>query len=383
MPGITKQELESLVVRREGPCVSIYMPTERAGGDTKQNPIRLKNLIGQAADGLEQAGVRSLESQAILRDATALLADTLFWQRQSDGLALFMAPGFFLGFRQPLPFSELALVGPRFHVKPLLPLLSSHGRFYLVALSQHEVRVFRGTTYGVDELQIADVPESLADALKFDEFEAELQYHTATAGQGLHGRRPAIFHGHGAGGDIEHDSILRYFRKVDQGLSEVLDGAPLVLAGVEYLHPIYAAANTYANLVPEGVRGNPESMSASELHSLAWPIVRARLEAERATAVERFLGQIGTGIASEDVAETVRAAAEGRVDLLFVDVTGHAWGVLDRDTLEVHAEDGPSPENADLLDQAAVHTLRNGGKVYALPPHEMPVQAPVAAVFRY
>jgi len=44
--------------------------------------------------------------------------------------------------------------------------------------------------------------------------------------------------------------------------------APLVLAGVEYLFPIYQEANTYPDLVEEGITGNPENLKPEELHDL-------------------------------------------------------------------------------------------------------------------
>ena len=38
----------------------------------------------------------------------------------------------------------------------------------------------------------------------------------------------------------------------------------------------------------------------------------------------------------------------------------------------------------DLVDVAASYTLRNGGRVFALPPEKIPAQdSPIAAIYRY
>ncbi len=37
-------ELKNLVQNPQYPCVSLYLPVERLGGETRQNPIRFKNL---------------------------------------------------------------------------------------------------------------------------------------------------------------------------------------------------------------------------------------------------------------------------------------------------------------------------------------------------
>jgi len=42
---LSRDELKSLMQKKETPCVSIYMPTYRTSPQTKQNPIRLKNLL--------------------------------------------------------------------------------------------------------------------------------------------------------------------------------------------------------------------------------------------------------------------------------------------------------------------------------------------------
>ena len=48
MDLLPRRELEGLILEREGPCVSIFLPTHRAGAETQQDPIRLKNLLGEA-----------------------------------------------------------------------------------------------------------------------------------------------------------------------------------------------------------------------------------------------------------------------------------------------------------------------------------------------
>ena len=86
-------------------------------------------------------------------------------------------------------------------------------------------------------------------------------------------------------------------------------------------------------------------------------------------ALERFDKQIGTGHASADVREIVRAASTGRVEHLFLSENGAVPAAVDG--------------GADLLDTAAVQTLRHGGDVQTLPETSMPPGSPMCAVFRY
>ncbi|MGH8601563.1 MAG: hypothetical protein ACREXR_01905, partial [Gammaproteobacteria bacterium] len=50
----------------------------------------------------------------------------------------------------------MAVVEHRFHLKPLFPLISGDGTFYLLALSQNEVRLFKGSRYHINELGLGD-----------------------------------------------------------------------------------------------------------------------------------------------------------------------------------------------------------------------------------
>jgi len=145
------------------------------------------------------------------------------------------------------------MVSHHFHLKPLLPLLTNNGYFYILALSQNEVRLLKATHSSVKEVALPEsVPSSLAEAIKYDQAEKVLESHSsasaATRSKG--GRRPMMFHGQGVGLDNEKQTILHYFQQIDRGLHELLhdEMAPLVLAGVEFLLPIYHEANTYPHL---------------------------------------------------------------------------------------------------------------------------------------
>ena len=382
-----RDDLRTLMGKYKGLCVSIYMPTHRAGRGIQQDSIRLKNLLGEAEEALTLSGLRTPEAQELLEPAEKLLQDGLFWQHQSDGLALFLSPEAFRSYRLPFDFEELVVVTDRFHIKPLLPLLSG-GQFYVLALSQNEVRLLQGTRYSVSEVDLEGMPESLAETLRYNDPEKRFQFHTSTRTPGGKGQRPAIFHGHGvASADDPKDYISRYFHQVDEALQDLLrdEQVLLVLAGVDYLHPIYKEANAYPYLVDEGIEGNPEELSAEELHERAWAIVQPLfLAAQKEAAAEyKQLAGVGSEQASNDLKEIVPAAYHGRVETLFVTVGLQKWGSFDPDTNVVHLYEEAEPGDEDLLDFAAVQTLLNGGTVYAVELEKVPDGASLAAVFRY
>lgn len=387
MVVLTRSDLQMLIEERGDPAVTITMPTHRASDRIQQDPIRLKNLLDEAEDKLVAWGLRAPEAESLLQPMHDLTAMEDFWRYSSDGMALFRTADAFHLYRLPLSMDAEVRVSDRYHLKHLMPLLSGDGRFFILALSQDEVRLLHGTRDQVVQVELRHVPPSLAEALKYDDPERRLQWHTSTvtpAGS----PRPAVFHAHGlASADDPKDHIRRYFRKVDAGLHEMLAGeqAPVVLAAVEYLIPLYLEVTDYPHILEEGVTGSPEEMSPSELHDRAWGIVAPRFQQERREAERRFRQLYGQGsaLASRDVAEVVRAAYAQRVDTLFVPVGLHRWGRFDASSLAVERHEEEQVGDDDLLDLAAVHTYVNSGTVYALDAAEVPGGGEVAAIMRY
>jgi len=387
MDMLTDNDLWILMKKSDGRRVSVYMPTHRMGQEIQQDSIRLKNLLGKAENRLVAGGLRTPDVQTLLEPARDLLSDDLFWQHQSDGLAIFLSSDGLRYYRLPLDFEPVVVVGDRFHVKPLLPLLSGNGRFYILALSQQEVRLLQGTRFNVSEIELEKVPAGLAQALRYEDAQKTIQFHTSTTTPGGRGERPAIFHGQGtASADEQKEHILRYFRQVDEGLHEILveTRIPLVLAGVEYLLPLYREANTYPHLVDEGIEGNPEQLRVEELHARAWSIVEPLFLAAEEEAAGRYRQLAGSGSeqASDDLTKVVPAAYVGRVEELFVARDAQRWGTFDPANHEVQIHDDVEP-GKDLLDFAAIHTFLNRGAVYATEPEQVPSETSLAAVFRY
>lgn len=384
MEILTIEELQALAEQSRNPSISIFLPTHRARPETQQDPIRFKNLLRQAERQLLDSGMGPRELEKLLQPAQDLLDTATFWLFSYDGLAVFLADGDFHTFRLPFRVEELVTVGSSYYVKPLLPLFTNNGHFYLLAISQNEVRLFEGTRHSVGQIDLPEaLPRSLEDTLPEGTPERMLQYHTGTQSGG----RSAIFHGHGAGEEDQKVRIERYLNVVDAGVRPLLRGqrTPLVLAGVDYLLPLYRKVSEYGDIVEEGVTGNPERMSPEDLHERAWGLVEPRFHRETEDALAQFRQLAGTGRVTDRIDEVVQAARQGRVDRLVLSPDTPVWGALDRDSGQVlhHAAERTLADDVALADFAATQTLRNGGTVYAVQREMMPTDSPAVAILRY
>ena len=378
MNELSKDELRLLIEKGKAPCLSIYMPTHKAGAEVQQNAIRLKNLLKEAEERLVTGGRRAADVEKLLEPVQALVKNNPFWRQQSSGLAIFLCPDFFRTYRLPVDFQPSVVLAERFHVKPLLPLFNTEGRFYVLALSQKDIRLLECSRYSVKETRPEGVPRNIDEVLKYDVFEKQLRNRPGMSG--ATGQK-----GSSAWTDYGKENIQRYLQQVEKGLKPYLkeERAPLVFAGVDYIFAMYREANAYPYLLETAINGNPDQMSAEDLQALAWPVAEPWFRKEQEEARVRYRQSIGTGLASNNLEEIVPAAHHGRIGYLFVEVGQEKWGTFNSQTGKAVLHAGAKKGDEDLIDFAAIQTLGGGGKVYAIGRDAMPDREPVAALFRY
>lgn len=379
--------LEQLLQPSEQWRTSMLMFIQQEPDKRRENLIRLKNLLREATEQLEACGVENnKETARLLAPAEALTKDPSFPSRQGQGAAIYLENGQGRGYLLPWsPDHEQALVARHFYIRPLLPALSD-SRFFILDLSLGSIRLLRCNQHGTERVALPDdVPQSMAEALRWDDPESQLQWHTG-AGSKTPSGRAALFHGHGVGADeTKKEDILRYFHLLDGALSNLLstEDAPLVLAGVDYLLPLYEEANTYNHLAEESVTGNHQHLEDEALHELVWPAIAPRFQSVQDEALQRFGHLTAEELATDDLADILSGAYQGRLETLFLDPEAQRWGSFDgrRNSVTINETAGPCDE--ELLNVAAIHTLKNGGAIYLTDADRMPNGQPAAAILRF
>ncbi len=381
MDHFGRDQLKELFQVTAGPAVSIYMPTHRKGPDVAAQPLRLRAALQQAKGLLSDSGVAKPES--LLTPFEDLVGDEEFWRHQADGLAMFASDGLTKLYRLPAAVPDLVVVAPTFHTRPLVEFLQAPERYWVLALSQNEVRLWEGTVSGLTPVNLETVPTNLRSALGFQIEKDRLSMHSS----GGHGNKP-MFHGHGAGKDDTKSELEQFFRKVDSGVQSLLadEIGPIILAAVDYYHPIYRNISKLENLAPDGIDGNVNDWDPARLHDAAWPIARAGVDRKIDRALELWENSYGRGKVESDLAAAARLAVAGRIRLLLSEKGRNIWGRLDPVTgnVEVIQEGGADPggDAVDLVDEIAEIALQHGGRALALVPERMPTKTGLAVVLR-
>ncbi|MCJ7468308.1 MAG: hypothetical protein MUO53_16640 [Maribacter sp.] len=382
---ITKKKVLELSEIHSTFCVSIFIPTHRAGKETisGKDALNLKNQLKDIKLKLSQKGMSVQDIEKFVKPINDLVNDSKFWRHQSDGLVIFLSDNLYEKYTVPVYFEEFNYLSNEFYLKPLMPLFNSDGLFYLLTLKMDEVKFYEGTRHSITEIVIDDlVPSQIEDRVGYDYEQKSLQSrsHQGNKGDGM-------FHGHGDSESELKNELMRYFRAIDKGLMTILHDdqkPPLVVCSLDFHFPIYREVNSYQNLFPQHISGNPADKDVFLLHEEAWELLQPYFSKTRQEKLDQFSKFIGTGRTSSDINEILPAALEGNVDTLFLENRADIFGVYNPSTQEINIQDTHQIPNVSLMNLVAMKVLIKGGTVYLFEKEDMPdVSSKINALFRY
>jgi hypothetical protein len=376
----SRSDLDELVAIDARPAVSIYLPTHVAGREIRQDPIRLKNLLSSAAERLS-AIWRKPEVEEFLGPAEALVGDEEFWRHQQQGLAVFLARGFNRIHKLPITVPEETLLGEHFHIKPLLPLLEDAGSFWLLTISAKHTRLYHGSRWEFAEDKGIDLPQGVGKIRTMTDYE-ETHYGSPV------GRRGGLAKAQSFGDDpdqIRKDELLEFLHRIVPPVDPLIkrSPAPVIIAADPEIGGHFREIAGWKEIEPHGISENPDALPEDELHRRAYALVEPKLAETRAAAVDRLNALLAAGKATTKPEEIVKAARYARIDTLFLTGDDHLWGWFDEAEDRVVAHGSAADGDLDLLDFAALMTLRQGGSVTFVAREALPPPGLAAAILRY
>jgi hypothetical protein len=376
--------LRELLTDEHPPCVSLYQPTHRTLPDKRQDPIRYKNLLRELQGSLgERYAARDV--RAISAPFEELARDEAFWLRRTEGLAILASVTRFEVFNLQRAVPERVVVADSFHVKPLLRIVQSADRYHVLALSREDVKLYEGNRDVLDEVELNDLPTTIAAALgeeltePYQGFHGVGPYHAAGGAVGIR-------HGRGQKKDEVDLDRERFFRVVDRGISAHYSrptGLPLILAGLpENVAGFRAIAHNTA-IVDAAIELDPGALSLDELREHAWRAIEPTYLERLEDLSERYRLNRSRGLGAEDPDAIAEAAVIGRVRTLLVDATRLLPGRIDMRTGKITQARLGDPRTDDVLDDLAEAVVRMKGEAIVVPTQRMPSTTGVAAIFRF
>lgn len=383
MSIINKEEFLDLSGFNNEICVSIFIPTQRAGKEVleEKNQKHLKSMWKEVRMKLQERGISSERINVIGEPIVKLMEDKNFWRHQSDGLAVFASEGIIRKYTLPINFEAFNYIGKEFYLKPLAPAFTENGRFYLLELQIFKVKFYEATRYSIGEVDIEDLtPSRLEDRVGYDYEEKQRNHETSSM------RGASVTHGYDAANRDRKNEFLRFFRAVDKGLDTILhdEKVPLVIACQDYLFPIYQEATSYKNLYDQCVPGNPSDYkNMFELHEKAVEQLKPFFDKEREEKLKKY-NELPRDKTSTQITDIIPSVYEGKVDTLFLENREDIFGTFDEEKMSVEVHNEQREDSVSLMNLAAKKVIEQGGSVFLVESAFMPEkESKMNALLRY
>lgn len=381
---LSKEAFSELANFSASCCVSAYLPTHQAGVEVNEraDAVAFKNILQRIQNNLRSKDMEQAAIDRVVEAGYALLKDDGFWLDLSKGLAVFMAEGYMKYVKMPFVPKEKMLINTSFLAGPLVPLITNRDHFYLLTLSKKQAKIFRGDAFGLTPIPLDEMPNGVDDVVHFEEKEGQNLWRTESSGAG----EGTNYHGAGGGKPEDKDNVALYLDEVEETLwKEVLheEKAPLLLAGVEYLLPIFRQVTSYQHVWDDVITGNHDHDDLSSLHKKAMEKMAPYFERRAKKALEDYGNHLSAGLSTSFPEDVIPAAYYSRVSQLFAAKDEHIWGTFDEQNnkLTIHEEQREGDECQ--LDKAVIKTLLNGGEVFFLEKEQVPAAGKIAALMRY
>lgn len=382
---LVKKDFQKFATHTEPHSVSIYLPMFKRGKEQNQgiSEAHLKSCIREVHGILLAQGMSEKVAGKYLKPIKELVEDIAIWRNPSEGMVIFLSKEMGMQYyKLPIKFNVFAYVSDHHYLLPLLSLYSNDSSFYLLELSQDHVKLFEGNMFEMEDLFVSELaPERLEEAVGFDYEQKMLQFRS---GHSLYSQ--GAFHGHGEGKDDERKEVSNFFREINKGVVATIQkkNAPLILACVDWLYPLYKEVNTYPNLHPDYISGDPEFKNTNEMHKQAWSLIQDLQSKMRDQKADRYEDLIHTAKTSHQISEIVPAAVHGKIDTLFVSKNEEVYGTFNPNKDCVIIDSEKTAGNLSLPNLAAMNTFLKGGTVFSMEADKMPFKKrPLNALLRY
>lgn len=373
---VSEKTIHELINQKGENFVTITLPTHEKGEESKQDPIRFKNLLSEAEKILQSRNPKNGYTETVLKPAKELLDKPMFWSHMKKGLVVYLTDDMFNVYHLPYEVDEQVFVNDHFLITPLLPMTSMDGSFVVFAASRKNVRLLRCTRNTAQDIT-PDIETSVSDYLEVDP-QKQLQFHSGAKGQS------AMYFGHNANEEDKMVVVEAFYREIEKVITNVLNetGDPLILAGLTENTALYEKVNHYNRLIENKVSYNPDELSDKELRDKGWDVVKEYFLSEMYRSLEKF-SEYGEDRVSNNLGEIIESTVMGKSQTIFISRGETKWGKYDEENHTVHYSNQPNGEDVELLNWLSITGYKTGSKVYVLPKEEMPIHSTVAAEFRF
>ena len=361
---MNRSDIQVLQSVREHPALSILLPTHRGHTDNRQDAIRLRNLMDQAAERLLSKFPKR-EVQPVLQNLETL-TNQIDYRHLSDGLALFVGREFARQMYLPFTVKERVIINYTFATRDLVHALNRTPRYWVLVLSEKPTRLYEGTGETLVEVTHGGFP---------------LIYE----GPGVTEPMPA---GYGIRRSAHRDEFLqRFFREAYHNFAQlnVKEYLPLIVIGVERYLAFFDEVSKNKLRVWARIAGSHDKTPPRELAKLVTPILQESIAKERHETMQELQEAMAHKRSVSGITKVWRSAQQGRGVTLLVEENYRCAAYADADRMNITPMKNGSVSAMiyDAVDEVIEIVLAKGGRVVFVEDGALNDHKHIALILRY
>ncbi len=350
------EDILHLLKERGNVCVTIVLPTHKVSADRKIDKFQVEKALDYAQQALK-VNYAEKEFTPILKKLE-LLASTIDYNHNLDGLGLYVSPNVELMVHFPFNVEEKIVVANNFEVRDVLYLTQLSKPYLALLASEKQVRLFTGNGTPPKEIIGDDFPM---------EYTETYLYNTPSRGSSNQGN-PQMR-------SFEHDKSTMqavrfkdFFRAADHHLSKymILD-TPLIIAGPEKVLSWYESVSEFHNHIIGRIQGNFDHAPLADLGTMFTDVVKEEISQHVRSLMNEYRERVGEGRGVAGIQEIWSVACEGRGWKLLVEKDYRLPGFTEEGKahfLRLKPDLAPHHTMADAVDEVIEEILNKGGEVY-------------------
>lgn len=361
---MNRDDIKFLQSIQSYPAVSILMTTHRTVPENQQDPIRVKNMLDEAKQRL-QDNFSERELAPVLAQLDEAV-ESIDYPHTLEGLAIFANHEMQRVYYHAFAFQDRVVVDETFATRDLVFALNRIPRYRVLVLSEQSTSLFSGILDSLEEVRTKEFP-------------------LTHGGPGGGSKLPG---GEGINTSAYRDDYHRqFFRKADAALKPLMaaDPLPLVLVGIDRYFSFFNEVSEHRDAVIATLSGNHDKTSDHDLGKLVYPIVQDALTEQRKMALERLENAVGAQLCTSGIEDAWRMAQEGRGDLLLVEEGFHYSARVDSSGMKLMPDDDLTAIDVmdDAVDELIEAVMSKGGKVMFVDDQILSNHQRVALILRY
>lgn len=347
-------EIRDMVKEKGSTCVSIIVPTHRLGQDRQGDFKEVQRAILVA----KQSGLK--EEEKILSGIDDLF-EQIDFNRNKEAIGIFVSSHIKKLVKFPFPVTKKIIVNKLFHLHDLLYLENYSTPYYLVEISEKEIRLFRGLIDHLEEIKDEEFPKEITDDYEYSKPSQSSSNAGYTHVKGFEKDKS----------EVQHLRLKKIFRETDKCLVKYLatEDTPLLLCAPEREISLFKSATKHLDNIAGLITNNQQRTSMRDMEVSAWDQLKSFTDQQKLKLVDEFKEKIGAGLAVYGMEAVWKAAKEGKGLSMLVEKEYNGSAI--------------TPQEVDTVDEIMSTVLEKNGKIIIVEKDALKDFKRIALINRY